>query len=169
MLQTLTARMRRSPSLFGRVRDRLRRLSWVAHRQQYAALPWRQTKAGLEILLITSRETRRWVIPKGWPMITLAAHDAAAQEAWEEAGVRGEVGDTPLGAFRYHKRMKSGSPQRCRVDVFPLAVRVEEKDWPEKRQRQRRWVPAPEASRMVEEIGLRQIIDAFAASRDAQT
>lgn len=159
--------MRRGNTLIGRFRERLHALSWVAHRQQYAALPWCETKAGVEILLITSRETRRWVIPKGWPMITLAAHDAAAQEAWEEAGVRGEIGDTPLGAFRYRKRMKSGPPQRCRVDVYPLAVTVEAKDWPEKRQRQRRWVPALEAARMVEEPGLRLLIESFAAGRQA--
>lgn len=165
MLQQLRSRLRRGRGLVGRVRERLRGLDWVAHRQQYAALPWREGKDGLEILLITSRETRRWVIPKGWPMITLAAHDAAAQEAWEEAGVRGEVQAIPIGAFRYHKRMKSGPPQRCRVDVYPLAVTAEEKAWPEKRQRQRRWVPAPEAARMVEEPGLRLIIDRFATSR----
>ena len=164
MLQQLRSRMRKGRSLVGRVRDRLRGLDWVAHRQQYAALPWRKGKEGLEILLITSRETRRWVIPKGWPMITLAAHNAAAQEAWEEAGVRGEVAATSIGAFRYHKRMKSGPPQRCRVDVYPLAVAVEEKDWPEKRQRQRRWIPALEAARMVEEPGLRVLIETFAAS-----
>jgi 8-oxo-dGTP pyrophosphatase MutT (NUDIX family) len=149
----------------GRVRERLHALSWINHRQQYAALPWRKSKAGIEILLITSRETRRWVIPKGWPMITLAAHDAAAQEAWEEAGVRGQVAEIPIGAFRYHKRMKSGPPQRCRVDVYPMTVSTEEKDWPEKRQRQRRWVPALEAARMVEEPGLRILIEAFAGAQ----
>lgn len=154
--------MRRGRTFIGQFRERLDALNWVAHRQQYAALPWRQGKAGVEILLITSRETRRWVIPKGWPMITLAAHDAAAQEAWEEAGVRGKVSDEPLGAFRYHKRMKSGPPQRCRVDVYPLAVTAEEKDWPERRQRQRRWIPALEAARMVEEPELRGLIETFA-------
>lgn len=159
--------MRRGRSLIGRVRERLHALTWAAHRQQYAALPWRRGKDGIEILLITSRETRRWVIPKGWPMITLAAHDAAAQEAWEEAGVRGEIGPDPIGVFRYRKRMKSGPPQRCRVDVFPLAVASEAKDWPEKRQRQRRWVPALEAARMVEEPGLRLLIEGFASAREA--
>lgn len=149
----------------GRVRERLQALSWINHRQQYAALPWRAGKTGVEILLITSRETRRWVIPKGWPMITLPAHEAAAQEAWEEAGVRGEIAEAPVGAFRYRKRMKSGPPQRCRVDVYPMTVAVEEKDWPEKRQRQRRWVPALEAARMVEEPGLRILIEAFASSK----
>jgi len=166
LIQKLRSRLRRGRGLVGRVRERLRGLAWAAHRQQYAALPWRRSKGGIEILLITSRETRRWVIPKGWPMITLAAHDAAAQEAWEEAGVRGAVESVPVGTFRYHKRMKSGPPQRCRVDVFPLAVASEEKTWPEKRQRQRRWVPALEAARMVEEPGLRLLIERFAAAQD---
>ena len=165
MLKTLNTRLRGSRTLFGRMRERLRGVEWVAHRQQYAALPWRQGKDGVEILMITSRETRRWVIPKGWPMITLAAHDAAAQEAWEEAGVRGEVDAVPVGAFRYRKRMKSGPPQRCRVEVFPLAVSVEEKDWPERRQRSRRWIPALEAARMVEEPELRTIIETFAGAK----
>jgi len=165
LLKTLNTRLRGSRTLFGRMRERLRGVEWVAHRQQYAALPWRQGKDGVEILMITSRETRRWVIPKGWPMITLAAHDAAAQEAWEEAGVRGEVDAIPVGAFRYRKRMKSGPPQRCRVEVFPLAVSVEEKDWPERRQRSRRWIPALEAARMVEEPELRILIEAFAGAK----
>lgn len=159
--------MREGRSLIGRLRERLHALGGRAHRQQYAALPWRRGKAGIEILLITSRETRRWVIPKGWPMITLAARDAAAREAWEEAGVRGEIADVPFGVFRYRKRVKSGPPQRCQVDVYPLAVSVEAKDWPEKRQRQRRWVSAPEAARLVEEPDLRLLIDTFAASRQA--
>jgi 8-oxo-dGTP pyrophosphatase MutT (NUDIX family) len=165
LLKTLNIRLRSSRTLFGRMRERLRGIDWVAHRQQYAALPWRQGKDGVEILMITSRETRRWVIPKGWPMITLAAHDAAAQEAWEEAGVRGKVDALPVGVFRYRKRMKSGPPQRCRVDVYPLKVSVEAKDWPERRQRNRRWLPALEAARMVEEIELRAIIEAFAGSK----
>jgi 8-oxo-dGTP pyrophosphatase MutT (NUDIX family) len=98
-------------------------------------------------------------------MITLAAHDAAAQEAWEEAGVRGKVDALPVGVFRYRKRMKSGPPQRCRVNVYPLKVSVEAKDWPERRQRNRRWLPALEAARMVEETELRAIIEAFAGSK----
>lgn len=146
-----------------RLRERLRALAWIAHSRQYAALPWRRRKNGeVEIMLITSRETRRWVIPKGWPMITLAAHDAAAQEAFEEAGVRGPVGEIPVGAFRYRKRLKTGRTQLCRVDVFALAVTSEAKTWPEQRQRQRRWVTAAEAARMVDEPGLRRIIEAFA-------
>lgn len=151
----------------GRARDRLRGLAWVGHRRQYAALPWRHAAAGLEILLITSRETRRWVIPKGWPMITYAPADAAAQEAFEEAGVRGDIADEPIGAFRYRKRLKSGEAQLCRVDVYPLAVTTEAKTWPEKRQRTRRWVPAADAAHMVDEPGLRRIIEDFAAAAPA--
>ncbi|MDP1736054.1 MAG: NUDIX hydrolase [Caulobacter sp.] len=167
MLLRLKSRLRRGSSIVGRVRDRLHALTWVAHSRQYAALPWREGKDGLEILLITSRETRRWVIPKGWPMITLAAHDAAAQEAFEEAGVRGTISETPIGAFRYRKRLKTGKAQLCRVDVFPLAVATELKSWPERRQRQRRWIPALEAARMVEEPGLRRLIEAFAEAETA--
>jgi 8-oxo-dGTP pyrophosphatase MutT (NUDIX family) len=165
LLKRLKPPVRRGRALIGRVRERLHALGWINYRPQYAALPWRQSKAGVEILLITSRETRRWVIPKGWPMVTLAAHDAAAQEAWEEAGVRGEVSATSVGAFRYSKRMKSGPPQRCRVEVYPLAVKRQEKDWPERRQRERRWAPALEAARMVEEPDLRAIIEAFASAK----
>jgi 8-oxo-dGTP pyrophosphatase MutT (NUDIX family) len=165
LLQRLKARMRRGNALVGRIRDRLRALSWVGHRQQYAALPWREGATGIEILLITSRETRRWVIPKGWPMITLAAHDAAAQEAFEEAGVRGAIGQTPIGVFRYRKRLKTGRALLCRVDVYSLAVSTEVKTWPEKRHRNRRWVDAREAARMVEEPGLRLIIAQFAMTQ----
>lgn len=149
------------PRLLGRLRERLRELRWLAHRRQYAALPWRRTARGLEVLLITSRETRRWVIPKGWPMITLDAPDAAAQEAFEEAGVRGEVARDPIGAYRYRKTMKTGEAQLCRVDVYPLAVSATERTWPEQRQRDRRWVKPRDAARMVQEPGLRRILETF--------
>ncbi|MFZ5670462.1 MAG: NUDIX hydrolase [Pseudomonadota bacterium] len=150
-----------STRLFGRTRARLAELAWIAHRRQYAALPWRRTARGVEVLLITSRETRRWVIPKGWPMITLDAPDAAAQEAFEEAGVRGEIAREPIGAFRYRKKMKTGEIQLCRVDVYPLAVATVARTWPERRQRDRRWVRPQEAARMVEEPGLRRMLEAF--------
>jgi len=146
--------------LLARLLDRLDSLG-IARRRQYAALPWRLGKDGVEILLITSRETRRWVIPKGWPMHGLIEHEAAAQEAFEEAGVRGDIEPTAFGVFRYRKRLKDGSLVTCRVDVFPLAVTREEKSWPEKRQRTRQWTPADEAARLVEEPGLRRLIERF--------
>ena len=131
-------------------------------RHQFAALPWRTGARGLEILLITSRETKRWVIPKGWPMKDRAAHDAAAQEAFEEAGVRGEVTGEPLGMFRYLKRLKGDKTQLCAVDVFPLQVTEILDAWPERDEREREWVVPEVASRRVDEPELAALIEAFA-------
>ena len=89
--------------------------------QQYAALPWRQAQ-GFEILLITSRETRRWVIPKGWPMPGHSAAESAAQEAYEEAGVRGQMTAQAIGHYGYSKRLRGGAKKRFRVDVFAMEV-----------------------------------------------
>src|SRR5437588_9395179 len=95
-------------------------------REQFAALPWRRTAAGeVEVLLITSRETRRWVIPKGWPIKGKKAWKSAAQEAFEEAGLRDKIGKRPCGAYAYDKRLKNGRQQHVRVAVFPLEVESE--------------------------------------------
>src|SRR5947209_14678636 len=95
-------------------------------RAQYAALPWRRNAAGaIEVLLITSRETRRWVIPKGWPIKGLKSPQTAAREAFEEAGVEGLVAKKKLGVFHYDKRLRSGRIQRVRVGVYPLQVDIE--------------------------------------------
>lgn len=131
-------------------------------RHQFAALPWRMGARGLEILLITSRETKRWVIPKGWPMKDRAAHQAAAQEAFEEAGVHGDVTSEPLGMFRYLKRLKGDKTQLCAVDVFPLQVIRILDQWPEQGERDREWVTPEEASRRVDEPELTALIEAFA-------
>ncbi len=131
-------------------------------RHQFAALPWRTGARGLEILLITSRETKRWVIPKGWPMKDRAAHQAAAQEAFEEAGVQGDITSEPLGMFRYVKRLKGDKTQLCAVDVFPLQVTEALDLWPERDERVREWVTPEEASRRVDEPELTALIEAFA-------
>ena len=104
--------------------------------RQIAALPYRNVGQGLDapvqILLVTSRETKRWVIPKGNFANTIVPHAAAAQEAEEEAGVRGAVCPTPLGSYRYRKRKGSGASLMADVEVFPLAVTQELRDWKEK-------------------------------------
>ncbi|MET0338041.1 MAG: NUDIX hydrolase [Caulobacter sp.] len=128
--------------------------------QQYAALPFRD-REGLEILLITSRETQRWVIPKGWPMERKTAAGAAATEAWEEAGVKGEVTETAIGAYRYEKVLKKGESLRCRVDVFPLRVLVQTISWPESDQRTLQWFKPNEAADAVAEPELAELIRAF--------
>lgn len=132
-------------------------------RSQYAALPWRRAADGhIEVLLITSRETRRWVIPKGWPMKGLKSPQCAAREAFEEAGVEGEIRKKKLGVFHYQKRLRSGRVQPVRVAVYPLLVAVEREAWPEKGQRDKQWTTVADAASQVDEPELRAIIAAFA-------
>lgn len=132
-------------------------------RLQYAALPWRIAD-GLEILLVTSRRTRRWVIPKGWPIAGLKPHEAAAQEAFEEAGiVKGEVEDSAAGHFHYVKRSKGGLARMCRVEVFALKVEHQADDWPEKPARSTRWFSPTEAADAVDEPELQALILRFAS------
>lgn len=131
-------------------------------RTQYAALPWRKRADGtLEVLLVTSRETRRWVIPKGWPMKDRKPEACAAQEALEEAGVVGEATRKSLGAYHYDKRLRSGRMQHVRVTVYPLAVREERDTWPEMNQRERRWTAPAEAAEAVEEPELKALLAKF--------
>lgn len=120
--------------------------------------------APVHILLVTSRESKRWVIPKGNFGNNIAPHAAAALEAEEEAGVRGAVCPTPLGSFRYRKRKGSGASLMADVDVFPLAVSQELDDWKERKQRERRWFPLAEAAEAVDEPDLRDLIRSFGAS-----
>lgn len=136
--------------------------------RQIAALPYRNIGRGLDapvhILLITSRESKRWVIPKGNFGSNIAPHAAAALEAEEEAGVRGAVCPTPLGSFRYRKRKGSGASLMADVDVFPLAVSEELEDWKERGQRDRRWFSLDQAADAVDEPDLRDLIRSFGAS-----
>ncbi len=131
-------------------------------RAQFAALPWRRNDAGeLEVLLITSRETHRWVIPKGWPMKGKDAARCAAREAFEEAGVQGKIGKKPFGGYVYDKRLKSGRLQRVRVQVFPLHVEREAETYREHGQREKLWLPPIEAARRVDEPELMVLLATF--------
>jgi 8-oxo-dGTP pyrophosphatase MutT (NUDIX family) len=127
---------------------------------QYGVLPWRFERR-LEVLMITSRETYRWVIPKGWPMKNKSAPFSAAQEAREEAGVEGEVDTQPIGTYPYLKRMKDGETRPLTVEVFALRVTRELPEWPEQSQRQRRWFTLTEAGEAVDEDELADIIRRF--------
>lgn len=129
---------------------------------QYGALPYRFAADGaLEILLITSRETGRWVVPKGHPIVGLTPSQSAAIEAFEEAGIEGEIGEEAIGAFRYRKRIRFGLPRLVRVGVFPLRVTRELRRWPESHQRRRQWFARAAAASAVEEVALRRMILAF--------
>ena len=132
-------------------------------REQYCALCYRVKKKSpaVEVLLITSRDTGRWVIPKGWPMDGKTAAAAAAREAWEEAGVKGIIGDEPVGSYHYLKGLASGMKVDCRVRVFPLVVDDICKSFPEKGQRRAEWVDCAEAANRVQEPGLKTLLLAF--------
>ena len=131
-------------------------------------MPYRNVGRGLrapvQVLLVTSRESGRWVIPKGNFGNHISPHAAAAQEAEEEAGVRGAVCPTPLGTYRYRKRKGSGASLMADVEVFPLAVSEELRDWKEKQQRQRRWFNLNDAASAVDEADLSDLIRSFNSS-----
>jgi len=130
---------------------------------QYAALPYRSKgKSGLEVMLVTSRGTRRWIIPKGWPKSGMPPHDAAAEEAFEEAGVAGKVSKRPIGSYSYEKILKTGDKTNCSVRVFGLRVTRQHNRWPEQREREIEWYTAAEAAQFVKEPKLRRIIRKFA-------
>ncbi|WP_116086164.1 NUDIX hydrolase [Tropicimonas sp. IMCC34011] len=129
---------------------------------QVAALCHRPGAAGREILLITSRETRRWILPKGWPKSGLGGGETAAEEAWEEAGVRALPGTRRrIGRYSYSKTLPGGLPMRTEVDVYAIEVDHLEDEFPEEGQRERRWVLPEQASRMVTEPELKAILAAF--------
>lgn len=135
--------------------------------RQIAVLPYRTVGAAvdapIQILLITSRQTRRWVIPKGGLMKGMPPHAAAAIEAEEEAGVFGAACPTPLGSYRYRKRRNSGASVWVDVDVFPFAVTEELESWAEQHQRERCWFSLAEAAEAVDEEDLRALIRSFGA------
>ena len=131
--------------------------------RQAAALPFRRRSGKLEVLLITSRETRRWIIPKGKIDPGMSRRQAAAQEALEEAGVIGEIGDKPLGSFVYAKRRPTGLIEMIEADVFALSVAAELGEWQESHQRERRWFAPGVAASSVDETDLAALIRGFAA------
>jgi 8-oxo-dGTP pyrophosphatase MutT (NUDIX family) len=132
-------------------------------------LPYRPAGKGdgapLNILLVTSRETRRWVIPKGNIPGGTAPHVAALMEAEEEAGVRGPIGASAIGSYRYRKRRRNGASMMLDVDVFPLAVTEELLAWKECGERERRWFAQADAADAVEEPDLAELIRSFRASQ----
>jgi len=117
------------------------------------------------VLLVTSKDTKRWVLPKGNKIKGLSRHAAAAREAEEEAGVRGAVCPTPLGSYRYRKRLSSGAALLVDVEVFPFAVTEELDEWPEAAERTRRWFALAEASTAVDESDLGDLLRGFRATQ----
>ena len=130
-------------------------------RQQVAALCLRQGADGPEVLLVSSLQTRRWILPKGWPMEGRSTAEAALQEAWEEAGVTGTVDAAEVGSYGYYKIRKSGLPVPCRVSVFRVDVATLAERYPEQGKRKRRWVPTELAAELVHERELKELLRAL--------
>ncbi|SIO53435.1 8-oxo-dGTP pyrophosphatase MutT, NUDIX family [Rhodovulum sp. ES.010] len=127
-------------------------------RFQVAALCYRLSGGVPEIVMITSRETGRWVLPKGWPKTGLGAGETAREEAWEEAGVT-TTARPPLriGRYRYDKRLKGGVPVATDVDVYAIEVKALADRFPEAAERRRAWMAPDEAAAAVDEPELAEL------------
>lgn len=131
-------------------------------RQQVAALCYRDGKAGREVLLITSRDTGRWIVPKGWPIEGKDGAQSALQEAWEEAGVRkAEIGSDPIGTYFYEKGLDDGDSIPIEAEVYLAQVTKLRDSYPEVDQRERAWFAPQEAANLVDEPELRDILRAL--------
>lgn len=129
-------------------------------RSQFAALPYRVKDGSVQILLITSRGSGRWILPKGWPMHGATPAESAAIEAYEEAGIKGKASDRTLGFYVYQKRYDRETYPVV-VAVFPVKVQKLLKEWPEHGQRNRKWVSQSKAAKLLAEPELRQIVKHF--------
>ncbi len=128
--------------------------------RQIAALPIMWDKSGrVRVLMVTSRDSGRWVMPKGWPMDGKKPWRAAEIEALEEAGAIGSIGSEAIGTYDYHKRLQGGRLLPCRVTVYPMIVEKLKRDWKERHQRRRRWFSPKKAAKLVEEPELGDLLD----------
>lgn len=130
-------------------------------RTQFAALCYRQDKGRTRILLITSRRSGRWIIPRGWPIDGMTPAECALTEAWEEAGVTGQVHARCLGLFSYRKTLEPEVGLPCVAMVYPVLVSALAEDFPEAGQRKRKWCSPRKASARVAEPELAAIIRDF--------
>lgn len=126
---------------------------------QTGALPWRLAgNKGIEVLLVTSRRSGRWTIPKGWPMPGKTLAEAAAQEAFEEAGVKGTVDPKPIGSFRHVKQKLVTGDLEVNIVVHPMWVDREFPKWPELGERKRKWFTPKDAAKRVDSAELGELI-----------
>lgn len=127
-------------------------------RTQYGALCWRLRRDSLQVLLVTSRDTGRWVIPKGWPHEGSDGAQSAAREAWEEAGVEGTADPRCLGVFGYDKLHPRQESVPCVVGVYGLRVQRLLRRFPERAERRRKWFSVEKAAKRVAEPELRVLL-----------
>lgn len=129
--------------------------------EQFGALCYRDKGGKIEILLITSRGTGRWIVPKGWPVKGQTPAGSATVEAFEEAGVEGRASPVCAGVYAYQKVLDDASERLMRVALYPLRVRKLRRKYPEAQQRKRRWCSRKRAAELVDEPELKQILRAF--------
>lgn len=126
---------------------------------QVAALCYRETANGKEVLMITSRDTGRWILPKGWPMRGKSEAEAAVQEAWEEAGVKpANVTGEAIGSYAYDKVLENGLPIPIETFVYPVEVEELAKSFPESKERRRKWMSPKQAANLVDEPQLQTLL-----------
>ncbi|MDZ5451820.1 NUDIX hydrolase [Labrys sp. ZIDIC5] len=130
--------------------------------RQVGALPLRIQRGKTEVCLVTTRETRRWTIPKGWPMRNHKDCRAAAIEAEEEAGLLGKIGKEPVGEYLYWKR-RDLHFDLVRVFVYRLDVTGHLPVWREMNEREVRWFTPGDAALLVEEPGLSALLEQVAS------
>ena len=131
-------------------------------RIQFAALCHRTEGSGQEVLLITSRDSGRWIIPKGWPIAGTTSSETALQEAWEEAGVcEGDAEADSVGSYTYDKQHDTGWSTPVKTIVYPIAVTEMSDVFPEVNERERKWVSLSEAANLVQEPELKQLLTEF--------
>jgi len=160
--QTLESAGRR-PSLLTQLAREPGKLFSGAFRQQYGAVCFRYIgdTENIEILVISTRDTGRWIVPKGWPMKKKKPYEAAEIEAWEEAGVNGIVHKTPVGRYTYLKFLDDGDIAPTIVDLFQIEVTDQKNVFKENGQRQIAWVAPDEAARRVRELELKSLLVDF--------
>lgn len=130
-------------------------------RTQFAALCFRGKGSKTEVLLITTRRSGKWALPKGWPMNGRTPSGVAQQEAWEEAGVKGKALDQCLGVYAYKKSTAQGVILPCVALVYPVRVTGLQENWPERGQRRRKWMSTKKAARKVFSPELARILRDF--------
>ncbi len=128
---------------------------------QIGAICYRITDTNVKILLITSKRSKRWIIPKGWKVNKMSNRKSAALEAWEEAGVQGRVSGRSIGTYYYRKGLNKNDFLTCAVRVFSLEVKVSKKKFPERGERKLKWVNSDVAIDCVSEPELKAIIKKF--------
>ena len=133
-------------------------------RAQFAALCWRIRNGKVEICLVTTRNTGRWILPRGWPMHKQTPAQAAATEAYEEAGIKGDAIDHCLGVYSYVKPLRTGDAPIV-VLVYPVHARTVLSDWPEKGERRRKWLRPKKAAKKIAEPELQRIVANFKPQR----